>query len=76
MKRMVYFLFATSIAVGTNLIYVPVADACTRVVYHGPNGTVITARSMDWREEKSIKVTISLRLHIHRDASFTVSPRA
>lgn len=23
--------------------------ACTRVVYQGPNGTVITARSMDWR---------------------------
>ncbi|AQG81981.1 linear amide C-N hydrolase [Spirosoma montaniterrae] len=25
--------------------------ACTRVVYQGPNGTVITARSMDWRGE-------------------------
>ncbi len=23
--------------------------ACTRVVYKGPNGTVITARSMDWK---------------------------
>lgn len=26
-------------------------EACTRVVYQGPNGTVITARSMDWRDE-------------------------
>lgn len=25
--------------------------ACTRVVYHGPNGTVITARSMDWKDD-------------------------
>lgn len=26
----------------------PIADACTRVVYHGPEGRVLTARSMDW----------------------------
>ncbi|WP_336514502.1 linear amide C-N hydrolase [Pollutibacter soli] len=32
------------------LIYQPV-HSCTRVVYTGPNGTVLTARSMDWREE-------------------------
>lgn len=25
------------------------ASACTRVVYQGPNGTIITARSMDWK---------------------------
>ncbi len=24
------------------------ADACTRAVYLGPNGTIITGRSMDW----------------------------
>ena len=27
------------------------ATACTRVVYHGPENTVITARSMDWKDE-------------------------
>ncbi len=27
------------------------ANACTRVVYHGPNGNYITARSMDWKDE-------------------------
>jgi penicillin V acylase-like amidase (Ntn superfamily) len=26
------------------------ADACTRAVYLGPDGTIITARSMDWVE--------------------------
>lgn len=26
-------------------------DACTRVVYKGPNQTVLTARSMDWKDE-------------------------
>ncbi len=26
------------------------AVACTRVVYQGPNGTFITARSMDWKD--------------------------
>lgn len=26
-------------------------DACTRVVYQGPDATIITARSMDWRDE-------------------------
>ena len=25
--------------------------SCTRVVYHGKNGTIITARSMDWKED-------------------------
>lgn len=27
------------------------SDACTRIVYKGPESTVITARSMDWRDE-------------------------
>ncbi len=29
----------------------PEVDACTRVVYKGPNNTILTARSMDWKEE-------------------------
>ncbi|ABG59644.1 linear amide C-N hydrolase [Cytophaga hutchinsonii] len=36
-------------------VYVPAilntAYACTRIVYQGPNGTIITARSMDWKGE-------------------------
>lgn len=27
------------------------APACTRVVYKGPNGNIITARSMDWKDD-------------------------
>lgn len=27
------------------------SQACTRVVYKGPNGTIITARSMDWKDD-------------------------
>ena len=30
---------------------IPDSKACTRVVYQGPNGTIITARSMDWKED-------------------------
>lgn len=30
---------------------IPDLKACTRVVYKGPDKTVITARSMDWRDE-------------------------
>jgi penicillin V acylase-like amidase (Ntn superfamily) len=31
-------------------LYTP-SEACTRVVYKGPNGTILTARSMDWKDE-------------------------
>jgi len=27
------------------------SDACTRAVYQGPDGTIVTGRSMDWAEE-------------------------
>ncbi len=39
-------LFVWCSSVVLNPIY-----ACTRVVYNGPNGTIITARSMDWKGE-------------------------
>lgn len=28
-----------------------ISKACTRVVYQGPNQTILTARSMDWKED-------------------------
>lgn len=34
-----------------SLIFFNNATACTRVVYQGPNGTIITARSMDWQSD-------------------------
>ena len=27
----------------------PVAEACTRVVYLGPDGRILTGRTMDWK---------------------------
>lgn len=33
-------------------------DACTRVVYKGPDGTIITARSMDWKDEIDANIWI------------------
>ena len=34
------------------------AAACTRAVYHGPEGMVLTARSMDWREEIPVNLWV------------------
>lgn len=34
------------------------ALACTRVVYKGPNGMVLTARSMDWKDEISANLWV------------------
>lgn len=39
------------IALALALAPIQQADACTRAVYLGPDGTIITARSMDWAEE-------------------------
>jgi choloylglycine hydrolase len=33
------------------ILWVNNRTACTRVVYKGPNGTILTARSMDWKED-------------------------
>ena len=47
-------LFKTSIVVSLFVLLLSFPqplNACTRVVYQGPEGTVITARSMDWRDE-------------------------
>lgn len=43
----------TLLLAGMLAIASPAADsnACTRVVYKGQNGTLLTARSMDWKED-------------------------
>jgi len=41
-------LSAVLTAVFCCLLVLPLSEACTRVVYLGPEGNVITARSMDW----------------------------
>lgn len=42
---------ATCIALSLALVSTQQAEACTRAVYLGPDGTIITARSMDWAED-------------------------
>ena len=41
-------LFAALLAVVTLLGLAPAANACSRVTWLGPDGMVITGRSMDW----------------------------
>jgi len=41
----------TAALVAALAMAVPAAEACTRLVYHGHDGAVITARSMDWKDE-------------------------
>lgn len=43
-------ILITSLLVFT-IILIQDANACTRVVYKGPNSTIITARSMDWKDK-------------------------
>ena len=46
-----FTVLSTKVLAGS-LVLSPVnADACTRVVYLGPNADVITARSMDWNSD-------------------------
>ena len=47
MKPSVFF----TIAVIAFIFLADSGNACTRVVYQGPNGTIMTARSMDWQSE-------------------------
>ncbi|SMD43926.1 penicillin amidase Cysteine peptidase. MEROPS family C59 [Aquiflexum balticum DSM 16537] len=44
-------LILTSLFILSFLYPTTVTNACTRVVYQGPNGNIITARSMDWKDE-------------------------
>ena len=46
-------LLIAAAALGVNT-----ADACTRLVYQGPNGTIMTARSMDWNEDMGTNLWI------------------
>lgn len=47
MRKFPLILFSLVLSIG---LWNP-SEACTRVVYKGPENTVITARSMDWRDE-------------------------
>jgi choloylglycine hydrolase len=40
-----------AMAAAGSLVLAPIAQACTRFVYHGAGDDVITARSMDWKND-------------------------
>ncbi|WP_319524322.1 linear amide C-N hydrolase [uncultured Desulfosarcina sp.] len=48
MSRSSAYLILFFIFIGA-LFFVNQAVACSRVVYNGPNGTIITGRNMDWK---------------------------
>lgn len=47
----------SAVLAGT-LAMAPVAEACTRLVYLGPEGNIITARSMDWKSDVATNLWI------------------
>lgn len=49
------------------------AQACTRVVYHGTNNLVITARSMDWKEDSMSNLWIFPR-GMQRNGAISKNP--
>ena len=40
-----------SLLAASSMVAAPMAEACTRFVYEGVNGQVITGRSMDWKRD-------------------------
>jgi penicillin V acylase-like amidase (Ntn superfamily) len=51
MKKMLKISLLLVLLMTLPLFNVQTLLACTRVVYKGPNGSIITARSMDWKSE-------------------------
>jgi penicillin V acylase-like amidase (Ntn superfamily) len=60
MKSSLFHVFkvATAALSIVALSIVPVAQACTRFVYHGVDGQVITARSMDWKSDMATNLWV------------------
>ncbi len=56
MKLKTILSFVLLLAITT--LYIGSTSACTRVVYQGPNSTIITARSMDWNEDMGTNLWI------------------
>lgn len=51
MKNPKQILFSFILLISVILIQTSDIKSCTRVVYQGPDNTIITARSMDWEED-------------------------
>lgn len=51
MKKCNFLKIGVSLILAMLWIPIQESDACSRVVYKGPENTIITARSMDWKDE-------------------------
>lgn len=56
MKRL--NLLCAVILLFTASLFTSKTNACTRVVYEGPNNTILTARTMDWKEDSQTNLWI------------------
>ena len=54
-------------AIACCLLITQTSEACTRVVYLGPEGSVITARSMDWKVDVGTNLWILPRGTVARN---------
>lgn len=55
MKNIFRLSIALMLILGVNYTYIL---ACTRVVYHGLNNTILTGRTMDWKEDSQSNLWI------------------
>ena len=51
-------LVAAAWLLAATLVNIRDAEACTRILYQGTNGMVITGRSMDWKEDPASNIWI------------------
>ncbi len=51
MNSLRFVLLSCTLVLAAGVLAAPDADACTRAVYHGKEGRVVTGRSMDWVED-------------------------
>lgn len=57
LKRSFSNICTTALVAGS-MLAAPIAEACTRFVYHGANDQVMTARSMDWKVDVATNLWI------------------
>jgi choloylglycine hydrolase len=55
-RRPSHSLIVAALMLSCGAFFAPAANACTRCVYLGPEGTVLVARSMDWVEDPSTEI--------------------
>ncbi len=48
---MKFLRLAAAVSAASMLAFHQPVSACTRVVYHGEEERILTARSMDWKDE-------------------------